>query len=131
MSIPFFNIDWKVILRIAALLLLAIAVTGCSTLRFPGVHRITIQQGNVITQSMVDRLRPGMTKSQVRFVLGNPVVDDPLNQARWDYFYSIQVAGGDVIQRKLQLYFIDERLSYFEGDFAPTDTQKSLQTAGG
>ncbi len=102
------------------LLMLSITTSGCSTFRFPGVHRITIQQGNVITQDMIDRLRPGMTKSQVRFVLGNPVIDDALVRDRWDYFYSIQIAGGEPVRRSLHLYFIDERLSYFEGDFAPT-----------
>jgi len=106
-----------------------LALGGCSTFRFPGVHRLTIQQGNVITQSMVDRLRPGMTRSQVRFVLGNPIVDDPLVQDRWDYYYSIQVAGGDVVRRTLQLYFVDGRLSYFEGDFAPTEEKERLEAA--
>lgn len=86
------------------------------------MHRITIQQGNVITQQMVDKLRPGMTRSQVKFVLGNAIVEDSFEADRWDYYYSVQVAGGDVIRRKLQLYFIDDRLSYFEGDFRPTPT---------
>ncbi len=117
-------------MRFAVLVIIALStvLAGCSSLRFPGVHRITIQQGNVITQQMIDRLRPGMTKSQVRFVLGNPVVDDPLVRDRWDYFYSIQVSGGEVVRRKLQLYFVDERLSYFEGDFAPTAALETADT---
>ena len=88
--------------------------SGCSTLRFPGVHRITIQQGNVISQAMVDKLKPGMTKSQVRFVLGNAVIDDPLDQQTWEYIYTIQIAGGDVIKRVLVLHFKENRLSYFD-----------------
>jgi len=100
---------------------MAAFISACSTTQFPGVHRITVQQGNVITQSMIDKLKPGMTKSQVRYVLGNPIVDDSLNQARWDYVYSIQVPGLQLVQTKLQIFFIDERLSYFEGDYAPTD----------
>lgn len=116
-------------MRLVAITIAIALVAGCSTLRFPGVHRITIQQGNVITQEMVDRLRPGMTKSQVRFVLGNPVIDDPLSQSRWDYFYSIQIGGGETVRRKLQLYFRDERLSYFEGDFAPSSAKAELETA--
>ena len=111
------NDTMKAVLILAVVLLVA----GCSTFRFPGVHRITVQQGNVVSQAMIDKLRPGMTKSQVRFILGNPVVDDSLDQDRWDYIYTIQVAGGEVIRRLLVLHFREERLSYFEGDFLPSD----------
>ena len=107
----------KAVLVLAMVLLVA----GCSTFRFPGVHRITVQQGNVVSQAMIDKLKPGMTRSQVRFILGNPVVDDSLDQDRWDYIYTIQVAGGEVIRRLLVLHFSEERLSYFEGDFLPSD----------
>ena len=62
-----------------------------------------------------------MTKSQVRFVLGNAVVDDSLHAARWDYVYTLSVAGGDQIKTKLSIYFVEERLSYFVGDFIPSD----------
>ncbi len=103
--------------------------SGCSTFRFPGVHRITIQQGNVISQAMVDKLKPGMTQSQVRFVLGNAVIDDPLDQETWEYIYTIQIAGGDVIKRILVLHFKENRLSYFEGDFLPTKNTDELVTA--
>ena len=47
-----------------------IALAGCS---FPGVYKIDIQQGNVVTQDMIDQLRPGMTRRQVRFIMGNPL----------------------------------------------------------
>ena len=106
-----------------------IVITGCSNLRFPGVHRITIQQGNVITQQMIDKLKPGLTKSQIRFVLGNPVIDDSLDRERWDYVYTIQVAGGDTFRRDLTLYLIEDRLSYFEGDFVPTEEFNAMQAA--
>lgn len=107
--------------RVLALLAITLLITSCSTLRFPGVHRITIQQGNVISQSMVDKLKPGMTKSQVRYVMGNPILDDNLDRNRWDYVYSIQLPNTTYIKSKLQVYFVDERLSYFEGDYAPTE----------
>ena len=108
-------------LRIFLIIVLGAALNACSALKFPGVHRINIQQGNVITQQMIDKLRPGMTKSQVRFVLGNAVVDDSLHAARWDYVYTLSVAGGDQIKTKLSIYFVEERLSYFVGDFIPSD----------
>jgi len=119
------------LIRITVVLLLVAALTACSTFRFPGVHRITIQQGNVITQQMVDRLKPGMTKSQVKFVLGNAVIDDQLQANRWDYLYSIQLPSGGAIRKILSVYFVEDRLSHFVGDFIPTDEYDSLATATG
>ncbi len=113
-------------MKSALVLTIILATSGCSTFRFPGVHRITIQQGNVISQIMVDKLKPGMTRSQVRFVLGNPVIDDPLDQQSWEYIYTLQVGGGQVIRRVLVLHFLDERLSYFEGDFLPSEVAKQI-----
>ena len=68
-------------LGLAAVLILS----ACSTLEFPGVYKLTIQQGNIVSQEMVDRLKPGMTRSQVQFVLGNPVLADSFEQDRWNY----------------------------------------------
>ena len=115
--------------RIFLIIILGVALTGCSTLRFPGVHRINVQQGNVITQQMIDKLRPGMTKSQVRFVLGNAVIDDSLDVDRWDYIYTLSIAGGDQIRTKLSIYFVDERLSYFVGDFIPAEEYEVYREA--
>jgi outer membrane protein assembly factor BamE len=113
-------------MKVIILLITLLLINGCSTFRFPGVHRITVQQGNVISQIMVDKLKPGMTKSQVRYILGNPVIDDSLNQQRWDYVYTIQIAGGKVRRRVLILHFRDQRLSYFEGDFLPTEESEKM-----
>ena len=84
-----------------------------------------MQQGNVISTSMIDRLKPGMTKSQVRFVLGNPVIDDSLDENRWDYVYTVQVAGGETQRQALILFFLDNKLSYFESDLLPTENEES------
>ena len=108
-------------IRSLILLTLVVSLSACSTLRFPGVHRINIQQGNVITQQMIDKLKPGMTQSQVKFILGNPVIDDSLDASRWDYIYSIAIRGGEPIRKVLTVYFIDDRLSHFTGDFVPTE----------
>ncbi len=77
---------------------------------------------------MIDKLKPGMTKSQVRFVLGNPVVDDSLDHQRWDYVYTIQIAGGEIIRKVLSVYFVEDRLSHFEGDFVPTREYEALSS---
>ena len=111
---------------LAAALLLAALLSACSTIRFPGVHRLTIQQGNVVGPEMMDRLKPGMTRSQVRFVLGTAVIDDQLEADRWDYIYTIQVGGEDQYRRVLSLYFVEDRLSYFVGDFVPTEEYQAI-----
>ena len=116
----------KTLRQFIILLALAASLTACFGLRFPGVHRITIQQGNVITQQMIDKLQPGMTKSQVRFVLGTAVMDDPLNQDRWDYIYTIQIAGGNTLRKVLSVYFVEDQLSHFVGNFVPTEAYKEL-----
>ena len=118
-------------LRILITVILCSALAACSTFRFPGVHRINVQQGNVITQQMIDKLRPGMTRSQVRFVLGNAVVDDSLDADRWDYIYAIQIAGNAHIRKVLSVYFVEERLSYFIGDFVPTEEYNAFREANG
>jgi len=92
-------------------------LAGCS---FPGVHKIDIQQGNVVTQDMVDQLRPGMTTRQVRFIMGTPLITDTFNSHRWDYLYSIQVAGGTRKQERISLVFDDDnQLQGLGGDFIP------------
>lgn len=81
-----------------------------------GPHKIDIQQGNVVTQEMVDKLQPGMTRSQVRFVLGTPLVVDPFRNDRWDYVYSFKKRGDLVEQRQLRVFFKDDKMERYEGD---------------
>ncbi|KRW58615.1 outer membrane protein assembly factor BamE [Pseudomonas sp. TTU2014-080ASC] len=93
------------------------ALAGCS---FPGVYKIDIQQGNVVTQDMIDQLRPGMTRKQVRFIMGNPLITDTFHANRWDYLYSIQPGGGQRLQERISLNFnSDDQLVGLSGDFMP------------
>ncbi len=101
-------------------LLLATGLAGCSWLHFPGVYKINIQQGHIITQEMVDQLRVGMTKRQVRFVLGNSLVPDPFDDNRWDYPYSIRKGSeGDITAYLFSVYFADGKLTRWDGNFVP------------
>ncbi len=94
-----------------------IALAGCS---FPGVYKIDIQQGNVVTQDMIDQLRPGMTRRQVRFIMGNPLITDTFHANRWDYLYSIQPGGGTRLQERISLMFDgNDQLAGLSGDFMP------------
>jgi outer membrane protein assembly factor BamE len=94
---------------------------GCSWIKFPGVHKVAIQQGNIVDQEMIDKLLPGMTKSQVRFVLGTPLVTDTFNQTRWDYFYSRKSPAGKETQEQVTIFFDqDDKLERMSGDYMPT-----------
>ncbi|KAF1056946.1 MAG: Outer membrane protein assembly factor BamE [Pseudomonas delhiensis] len=93
------------------------ALAGCS---FPGVYKIDIQQGNVVTQDMIDQLKPGMTRRQVRFIMGNPLIVDTFHPSRWDYLYSIQPGGGQRQQERVSLMFDgNDQLIGLNGDFRP------------
>lgn len=108
-----------VITALASLALLG----GCGnfgSMDFPGVYKISIPQGNIITRDMVDQLRPGMTKRQVIFVMGTPLVRDPYHQDRWDYVYNFQPGGGERGQERLSVVFEDDQLVSLSGDFEPT-----------
>ncbi len=104
--------------KLIASLSLTVILAGCSG--FPGVYKIDVPQGNVITQAMIDQLRPGMTRSQVRFVMGSPLVTDTFHQDRWDYIYSLQGGDGSYVRKQMTLHFdADDRLATLKGDFRP------------
>jgi outer membrane protein assembly factor BamE len=106
------------------IVVIAMALTGCSyngTINIPGVYRLNVQQGNVLEQHMLDRLRADMDKNQVEFILGTPAFVDPFHTNQWEYFYSYAIEGDNRKQRHLRLHFIDEKLFYIEGDVVVTD----------
>ncbi|MDP1707561.1 MAG: outer membrane protein assembly factor BamE [Gammaproteobacteria bacterium] len=106
-------------LLITTVLCASLILAGCSSVSIPGAYKIDIQQGNVITQEMVEKLKHGMSKNQVRFALGTPLLIDVFHQDRWDYVYSIQKGGQDRQQRRLALFFENDQLIRIEGDVAP------------
>lgn len=65
-----------------------------------------------------------MTRSQVRFVLGNPILDDNLNRDRWDYIYTIQISGGETKREILILHFLEDKLSFFETNLRHSDDNR-------
>ena len=94
-----------------------LALAGCS---FPGVYKIDIQQGNVVTQDMINQLRPGMTRRQVRFIMGNALLTDTFHPDRWDYLYSLQPGGGERQQERISVFFNqNDQLVSLSGDFKP------------
>lgn len=104
---------------------IVILLAGCAemptlpTLPTLAPYKIDIQQGNYVTQDMVEKLKPGMTRAQVRFVLGTPLVVDPFRADRWDYVY-LNKKGGEVAeQRRFAVIFEGDKLLRLEGDVMP------------
>jgi outer membrane protein assembly factor BamE len=79
-------------------------------------YKIDIQQGNYVDQQMVAKLKPGMTRSQVRFILGTPLVVDPFRTNRWDYVYVLHKGGELIEQRRIAVIFEQDKLKRIEGD---------------
>lgn len=116
---------------IASLAAAALSLGACSSIptpQFPGVYKIPITQGNIITQEMIDQLEPGMTRRQVNYVMGTPLVRDPYHQNRWDYVYNYQPGGGQRGQERVTLYFENDQLVRMEGDFRPSEDSAWMQS---
>ncbi len=99
---------------------MAVALSSCA---LPRVYKVAIQQGNVITQQMIDDLKPGMTREQVAYVMGEPVIRNPFDDDRWDYVYTLRIPGSVDRQVTMSLFFTGGVLSHFTGDLAPSDQQ--------
>lgn len=104
-------------------------LAACGSIRLPGVHRIDIQQGNILTQDMVRQLSPGMEKRQVRFLLGTPLVVDPFEPNRWDYLYMLQEANGTQARQTVSVYFEDDKLARVAGDIRAIEENNKLAAA--
>ncbi|MEC7250651.1 MAG: outer membrane protein assembly factor BamE [Pseudomonadota bacterium] len=116
------------ILMIASLCLLS--GCGISNIKIPKLYKVAIQQGNVITQDMVDKLKPGMTRRQVAFVMGEPVIQDPFDDTKWVYLYSIDVPGVFSQESRLILFFDEnDLLTVISGDYAPSDATAEQEEA--
>jgi outer membrane protein assembly factor BamE len=109
--------------RILSLLGLITLITSCSSLQFPGAYRIPIHQGNVISQDMVDKLKVGMTRQQVQYVLGTPLIRDSFNQGRWDYYYSMRDSKGETSNKHISVFFAGDILHKVTGDYGLAETK--------
>jgi len=80
-----------------------------------------IPQGNAVTEDAVANLKPGMTRAQVRFVLGTPLLADPFHANRWDYVYEVSKAGQLVERKHLTVYFDGDKMTRYEGAALPAE----------
>ena len=106
--------------HIVSIILLAVflSATGCSS-AVPSFYTVDVRQGNYLDQTMIEQLRIGMSKRQVRAALGTPLISDPFHQQRWDYVYSYLPDGDVVEHRHISLFFEGDTLARIEGDVQP------------
>jgi outer membrane protein assembly factor BamE len=122
--------------RLAVVAVLAVLLAGCGTWKtyMPdiqqfGVYKLDINQGNYLTQDMVEKLRVGQPRQQVRQVLGTPLVTSAFHDNRWDYVYQYTRGGKRVEQRTFTVYFVDDKLARWEGDEMPQSVADLNRTA--
>jgi len=96
-------------------------LAGCSKPGFHLVHKIDVQQGNVITQDELNQLKPGMTRRQVQYIMGSPMIADVFHQNRWDYVYLMEPGYGEASGDHVTLYFEADALQRVEGSMHPQD----------
>ncbi|HUN91193.1 MAG TPA: outer membrane protein assembly factor BamE [Burkholderiaceae bacterium] len=109
----------------------AIACAGCGSVAttvtgwapgFMKPYRPDVPQGNIVTQEMVEQLRPGMSQDQVRFLLGTPLLASIFRKDRWDYVYFLRRRDGSTQERRVVVFFKETRLEHFEAGELPPET---------
>jgi outer membrane protein assembly factor BamE len=102
-----------------AIIITALTLSACSS----WVFRYDVPQGNYLEQKSIDKLQVGMTKEQVKFILGSPVVVDPFNNDHWNYVYTLKSGRDSKFNQKKKfiLTFVDDELTAAEGDFTLSD----------
>ena len=93
------------------LILLSLLLASCNSVPFLTPYKMDIRQGNFVTPDMREKLKLGMTKPQVRYVLGTPMINDAFHGNRWDYAYRLERDGKLIEQQNMTLYFEGENLS--------------------
>lgn len=117
-------------MRLSVLLLLSL-LAGCGSWSNPidrvKPHKIDIPQGNVLTQDMLDKLKPGMTPSQVRFIMGTPLIVDPFHANRWDYVFRLEKEGKLMESRRVTVIFENDRLKALQGDIVAAPVKSEIK----
>jgi outer membrane protein assembly factor BamE len=93
-------------------------------------YRPVIQQGNFISEEMLSQLKVGMTRDQVRFILGTPLLTDIFHADRWDYPFRLAKGNGEVTSSRVVVFFKDDKVEHFEGGNLPTEKEYIARIAG-
>src|SRR5712664_3774223 len=104
--------------RALLLIFVPLLIASCGVPRIPGItpYKPEIQQGNYVSQEMISQIKPGMTREQVRFILGTPLLTDIFHADRWDYVYWREAENGKRETRRDELSTTDNKLERIKGD---------------
>lgn len=114
-------------MKVVAALVFAALLAGCASqrptlqmpaLQVPTLFRVPVLQGNVVDGDKVQKLEPGMTTRQVRYLLGTPLIDNNFDDHRWDYVFYFRDRNANVMESQLSLFFEDDKLARIKGDKA-------------
>src|ERR1700687_1019545 len=103
-------------MRFIASLVAAMLLAGCGLI----VYKIDLQQGNYVTADVASKLRKGMTKSQVKQLLGTPLLSDVFHANRWDYYFSNVKSRKTEERTRMSVFFEDDKLVCVTGTIRPT-----------
>jgi outer membrane protein assembly factor BamE len=109
--------------RLGLVLLFFAGLPGLSACSFLQPYRVPVVQGNVVTREQVAVLRPGMSRIQVRDILGTPLLTSVFHANRWDYVFTLQRQGAEPQARRVTVFFKDDVLERFEADPLPSETE--------
>lgn len=119
----------KKIHTLLAIGILATFLCGCNFSHY--IYRADVAQGNLVTEEMISQLKIGMTRPQVHFVLGEPLVRSDLHLNRWDYIYYYYPWHGEVQNRHVTVFFDkNDRLEKIVKDDLPTERQADEMVLG-
>ncbi len=85
-------------------------LTGCGG-SFPFAHQIEVEQGNILEPERVERIQEGMTREEVRQLLGSPLLEHPFHAERWDYIYTNHGGGNDPVRQRLTIHFENDTVA--------------------
>ncbi|KAB2897032.1 MAG: outer membrane protein assembly factor BamE, partial [Burkholderiaceae bacterium] len=117
--------------RVALILLTGVVVAACGSLEGSGSrlisavtpYKVSVVQGNFVSREQVEALQPGMSRQQVREILGTPLVTSLFHANRWEYVFTLKKPGEDVQTRKLTVFFDGDVFARSEGDEMPTEAE--------
>ncbi len=104
------------VLYIAVFTVISTNIFGCVTM-LPEAHKIDIHQGNILDTERIEQLEIGMSRDQVRYLLGNPVSNNLFHADRWDYLHYVSKAGSHARPKRITVFFVDDVVSKIDNRY--------------